>query len=55
MLRRILPALFGLAVMGAVLGIAVLNGLVMVSYFRQLREEGLPLAQAVRSGGCARC
>ncbi|MBT0667493.1 efflux RND transporter permease subunit [Novosphingobium profundi] len=34
----------------ALLGIAVLNGLVMVSYFRQLREEGLPLAEAVRRG-----
>ena len=34
----------------ALLGIAVLNGLVMVSYFRQLREEGVPLAQAVRRG-----
>ncbi len=34
----------------ALLGIAVLNGLVMVSYFRQLREEGMPLAQAVRRG-----
>lgn len=34
----------------ALLGIAVLNGLVMVSYFRQLREEGVPLDQAVRRG-----
>ncbi|QVM83082.1 efflux RND transporter permease subunit [Novosphingobium decolorationis] len=34
----------------ALLGIAVLNGLVMVSYFRQLREEGVPLAEAVRRG-----
>jgi len=34
----------------ALLGIAVLNGLVMVSYFRQLRDEGLPLAEAVRRG-----
>ncbi|MGI9375725.1 MAG: efflux RND transporter permease subunit [Tsuneonella suprasediminis] len=34
----------------ALLGIAVLNGLVMVSYFRQLREEGMPLAIAVRRG-----
>jgi cobalt-zinc-cadmium resistance protein CzcA len=34
----------------ALLGIAVLNGLVMVSYFRQLRQEGMPLAQAVRQG-----
>jgi cobalt-zinc-cadmium resistance protein CzcA len=34
----------------ALLGIAVLNGLVMVTYFRQLREAGMPLAQAVRRG-----
>ena len=34
----------------ALLGIAVLNGLVMVSYIRQLREAGLPLAQAVEQG-----
>ncbi|MGD9811871.1 MAG: efflux RND transporter permease subunit [Sphingobium sp.] len=34
----------------ALLGIAVLNGLVMVSYFRQLREEGMPLTEAVRRG-----
>ena len=34
----------------ALLGIAVLNGLVMVSYFRQLRQEGIPLALAVRQG-----
>ena len=34
----------------ALLGIAVLNGLVMVSYIRQLRSEGLPLVQAVDQG-----
>jgi cobalt-zinc-cadmium resistance protein CzcA len=34
----------------ALLGIAVLNGLVLVSYFRQLRDEGLAMAQAVRLG-----
>ncbi|UAB78920.1 efflux RND transporter permease subunit [Erythrobacter sp. SCSIO 43205] len=34
----------------ALLGIAVLNGLVMVTYFRQLREEGMPLPEAVRRG-----
>ncbi|MFA7587620.1 MAG: CusA/CzcA family heavy metal efflux RND transporter [Novosphingobium sp.] len=34
----------------ALLGIAVLNGLVMVSYFRQLRADGVPLPQAVRQG-----
>ena len=34
----------------ALLGIAVLNGLVMVSYFRQLRDEGASLPEAVRRG-----
>ncbi len=34
----------------ALLGIAVLNGLVMVSYIRQLRGEGLALAEAVEQG-----
>ena len=34
----------------ALLGIAVLNGLVLVSYFRQLRESGSSLADAVRLG-----
>ena len=34
----------------ALLGIAVLNGLVMVSYFRQLRTEGRSLAESVRLG-----
>lgn len=34
----------------ALLGIAVLNGLVMVTYFRQLREEGMSLSEAVRRG-----
>ena len=34
----------------ALLGIAVLNGVVMVSYFNQLHAEGLPLAQVVRTG-----
>ena len=34
----------------ALFGIAVLNGLVMVSYFRQLRADGVPLAKAVRIG-----
>nr|WP_281384466.1 CusA/CzcA family heavy metal efflux RND transporter [Novosphingobium flavum] len=34
----------------ALLGIAVLNGLVMVSYFRQLRETGMALPEAVRLG-----
>ncbi len=34
----------------ALLGIAVLNGLVLVSHIRHLREEGLPLGEAVVSG-----
>ena len=34
----------------ALLGIAVLNGLVLVAYFRQLRDEGQTMAQAVRLG-----
>jgi cobalt-zinc-cadmium resistance protein CzcA len=34
----------------ALLGIAVLNGLVMVSYIRQLRQEGRSLAEAVDQG-----
>ncbi|WP_438273830.1 efflux RND transporter permease subunit [Nitrobacter sp.] len=34
----------------ALLGIAVLNGLVLVAYFRQLRTEGLPMGEAVRLG-----
>lgn len=38
----------------ALLGIAVLNGLVMVSYFRQLREQGLAMAEAVRIGAARR-
>ncbi|NBC37398.1 CusA/CzcA family heavy metal efflux RND transporter [Novosphingobium sp. FSY-8] len=38
----------------ALLGIAVLNGLVMVSYFRQLREGGMDLASAVRLGAARR-
>ncbi len=37
----------------ALLGIAVLNGVVMVSYINQLRESGMPLLQAV-TGGAAR-
>lgn len=38
----------------ALLGIAVLNGLVMVTCFRQLREGGLTLEQAVRQGAARR-
>ncbi len=38
----------------ALSGVAVLNGLVMVSFIRQLRAEGLPLQQAVRDGALIR-
>ena len=53
---------FGLAITGeylsvpasvgfiALWGIAVLNGVVLVTYVRTLREEGIPLAQAIRFG-----
>jgi cobalt-zinc-cadmium resistance protein CzcA len=34
----------------ALLGIAVLNGVVLVSHFNQLLEQGLPLAVAVVEG-----
>lgn len=34
----------------ALLGIAVLNGVVMVSYFNQLHAEGMPIADVVRTG-----
>jgi cobalt-zinc-cadmium resistance protein CzcA len=34
----------------ALLGIAVLNGVVMVSYFNQLRARGLPMAELVIEG-----
>ncbi len=34
----------------ALLGIAVLNGVVMVTYFKQLRAQGLPLHQVVIDG-----
>jgi len=34
----------------ALLGIAVLNGIVMVSYFNQLRARGLPIAEVVVEG-----
>ena len=34
----------------ALLGIAVLNGLVLVAYFRQLLAEGYGMAEAVRQG-----
>ncbi|MCK6478618.1 MAG: CusA/CzcA family heavy metal efflux RND transporter [Planctomycetaceae bacterium] len=38
----------------ALSGVAVLNGLVMVSFINRLREEGRPLADAVREGSLAR-
>ena len=38
----------------ALLGIAVLNGLVLVSFFNQLRESGMPLADVVREGALRR-
>lgn len=38
----------------ALSGVAVLNGLVMMSFIRNLREEGMPLADAVREGALAR-
>jgi heavy metal efflux system protein len=34
----------------ALFGVAVLNGVVLVSQFNQLRQEGLPLAEAVQRG-----
>ncbi len=34
----------------ALLGIAVLNGVVMVSYFNQLRDSGMPMADVVIAG-----
>jgi cobalt-zinc-cadmium resistance protein CzcA len=55
---------FGLAITGeylsvpasvgfiALWGIAVLNGVVLVTYVRKLREDGMPVAQAIREG-CA--
>ncbi len=34
----------------ALWGIAVLNGVVLVSYIRKLRDEGMPQAEAIREG-----
>jgi cobalt-zinc-cadmium resistance protein CzcA len=34
----------------ALFGIAVLNGIVLLSYITQLRERGAPLAEAIRTG-----
>jgi len=38
----------------ALSGVAVLNGLVMISFVRSLREGGMPLAAAVREGALGR-
>jgi cobalt-zinc-cadmium resistance protein CzcA len=38
----------------ALFGVAVLNGIVMVSYINRLRTDGMPLDEAVREGASAR-
>jgi len=38
----------------ALLGIAVLNGLVLVTHFNQLRATGMPMAEVVREGALRR-
>jgi len=38
----------------ALFGVAVLNGIVMVSHINLLRNQGLPIGRAVREGACAR-
>ncbi|VTU31284.1 Cation efflux system protein CzcA [Variovorax sp. SRS16] len=38
----------------ALSGVAVLNGLVMLSYIRSLREDGMPLDDAIREGALTR-
>ena len=38
----------------ALSGVAVLNGLVMISYIRGLREDGTPLEEAIREGALTR-
>jgi cobalt-zinc-cadmium resistance protein CzcA len=38
----------------ALSGVAVLNGLVLISFIRGLQEQGLPLAEAVREGTITR-
>lgn len=38
----------------ALFGVAVLNGVVMVSYINRLREDGIPLHEAVLDGAAAR-
>ena len=38
----------------ALSGVAVLNGLVMIAFIRQLREQGMELQQAIRDGALSR-
>jgi heavy metal efflux system protein len=38
----------------ALSGVAVLNGLVMVSFIRRLQDDGLPLHEAIRDGALSR-
>lgn len=38
----------------ALSGVAVLNGVVMLSFIRQLREDGRPLDEAIRQGALTR-
>jgi len=38
----------------ALSGVAVLNGLVMLSFIRQLRDNGIPLAKAIAEGALTR-
>src|SRR5215510_3802899 len=38
----------------ALSGVAVLNGLVMLSFIRQLRDSGIPLAMAIEEGALTR-
>jgi len=38
----------------ALSGVAVLNGLVMISFIGELREKGLPLDEAIRQGSLTR-
>jgi len=38
----------------ALTGVAVLNGLVLVTFINQLREQGRPLGEAVREGALTR-
>lgn len=38
----------------ALSGVAVLNGLVMISFIKKLREDGLPLMEAIKQGALTR-